>query len=498
MTACPLPPRGSFGVAVQLYAARSRRSWGIGDFADLKKLARVFKKLGALSIHLNPLGAVAPGPQVACPYFASTRRYPNPLYLRIEELPEAENNPGAVEEGAMRSRALLARPLIDRDAVYALKLPVLRTLFRAGIAQRPAFEKARAAQGSSLEAFARFQSLAERFGPDYRSWPEEYRHPGSTAVERFARENPDDVTFYAWLVVRSQEQWRAAAKEIGLVTDLPVGFAPGGFDAWEWQDLLVPDMEIGCPPDDFNRDGQNWRLPPFDPHKLEQSDFLPLRQTLSALLGHARGIRIDHVMGLSRLFWVPSGQHPSKGSYVRYPLEGALGVISEAANKAGAFVIGEDLGTVEDGLRDILARQNILSSRLFWFEETRSSEWPALSAASVSSHDLPTVVGLYEGSDTLSSEHSALLAERWRRLGVEPGRTSAIDAVRTTYQELARAKSCLVMAAIDDLLAFPLRPNFPGTDHPENWCRALPMFIDDLERHPLVCELGALLGARRK
>ena len=227
-------------------------------------------------------------------------------------------------------------PRLDRDRVFHLKQQALRAIWGGGEPARDGeFAAFRREQGASLERFATFCALAEKFGPDWRKWPEEYRRPDNAAVARFAAEHSGEVGYHAWLQWLLDRQLTAAAQVIPILQDLPIGMDPGGADAWEWQDLLAKEMVIGAPPDAFNADGQDWQLPPFAPAKLRAAAYEPFIETIRAALRHAGGLRIDHVMGLFRLWWIPNGQHPRKGWYVRYPADDLLGIVALESHRAG-------------------------------------------------------------------------------------------------------------------------------------------------------------------
>ncbi|MEA2637660.1 MAG: 4-alpha-glucanotransferase, partial [Chloroflexota bacterium] len=355
---CALPDdlRG-WGWAVQLYAVRSEAGWGIGDLGDLRDLGAWSRRNGAAMLLLNPLHAVHPGlPQEPSPYFPSSRLYRNPLYLRVEDVPGAEVDP-VVRDAIRAADRLRAAPIIDRDRILPFKLRALESLW-AVFRGDPGFDDFVAREGDLLERFACFCVIAERHRGPWTSWPEQYRRPEGAAVMALVRSARDRVDFYRWLQWRLDIQLARAGRELALVHDLAVGFAPDGADAWLWQDLVATQARIGAPPDDFNPAGQDWGVPPFDPRRLRASGYAPWVATLRRLMSAGRGIRIDHVMGLFRLWWVPlSARDPSGGAYVRYPASELLDVLAIESTRAGCGVIGEDLGTVETGVRPALRRR---------------------------------------------------------------------------------------------------------------------------------------------
>nr|MBA3525130.1 4-alpha-glucanotransferase [Geodermatophilaceae bacterium] len=320
---CHLSPGlRDWGFAVQLYAARSRASWGIGDLADLGTVRDWATGLGARFLMVNPLHAAAPTmPQEASPYSPTTRRFASPLYLRPELVPGAERADVSMPPGANDATR------IDRDAVWPAKRAALRAVFdvRTG---SDGFERWRAGQGRSLEEFATWCALAERQGPSWREWPSGLRHPSSPDVAAFANAAPADVSFHAWMQWALATQLADAAARITVIQDLPIGFAPGGADAWAWQDLLALDVTVGAPPDLLNGQGQDWGLPPFVPWRLRAAGYAPFIESIRATIAGAGGLRIDHVMGLFRLWWIPPGEASGGGGYVRYPSADLLDILA--------------------------------------------------------------------------------------------------------------------------------------------------------------------------
>lgn len=509
---CHLPggPR-TWGWAVQLYAARSRRSWGIGDFADLRLLARRTRETGAGMLLVNPLLAVAPvTPQDPSPYYPATRRFLNPIYLRIEEVPGAERVSTDLETWAAVGRNLTADPLIDRDAAWRLKSEALEGIWSAGPAPSD-FESWRTSQGRPLEEFGVWCVLCEELGPDWRTWPAEYSHPRNPAVAQVIDERADRVHYHQWLQWLCRIQLDAAGREMMLMQDLPIGFDPAGMDAWAWQDLLARDVRVGAPPDEFNTRGQNWGLSPFIPHRLREVGYGPVIETLRAQMTAGGALRIDHVMGLFRLFWIPSGEPPVRGAYVRYPHHELLDLVALESVRAGAIVVGEDLGTVEPGVREELARRDVLSYRLLWFEEDPPEAWPELSMASITTHDLPTVAGLWTGADLEEQRNydlapneasTEIVRRRAAQLGELPDDADVAAATEHLHRRLAAAPSRLVCATLEDAARAIHRPNMPGADTRPNWSIPLPCLIEDLLDDPATDTLatifdGAMKGEKR-
>ena len=434
---CPLPSRG-WGVVAQLYSLVSSASAGMGDLEDLRALGRWAHSAGASWVLVNPLHAVLPGePQQASPYYPSSRLFLNPLYLRVDGV--------SLPVGAR----------IDRDSVWRAKVPALEREFGEFVAGggSASFDEFLAGRGPLLYGYAAFCARYE------------------------GREGDQDrVRFHAWLQWRLDVQLTAASREVGLVHDLAVGVDPAGADAWLWRDVLVDSMRVGAPPDKFNPDGQDWGLPPFDPFRLRAAGYEPFIQIVRSAMRHGVGLRIDHVMGLFRQFWVPAGGSPGEGTYVRYPWRDLLGIVCLEAVRAGVFVVGEDLGTVERWVRDELAARDILSYRLLWFEEQPPARWPEKALAAVTTHDLPTVAGLVR-------------AVRGPSAPVWP-------AVRDGYALLAGSPCLVVAATLEDVLEVEEQPNQPGTVGEWNWSRPLPLLLEDVVRDRRLAEVAAILNSR--
>ncbi len=399
---CWLPEDRMWGWAVQLYALRGAGSRGIGDLADLRALREMATEQGAGYLLVNPLHGVAPTPgQEASPYLPATRRFRNPLYLRVEEVPGAD----AVDLDDAAGRDLSEADLIDRDAIWAHKREVLERVFDAA-GDDDRFRDWRAEQGEPLQDWATWCALADAHGPDWHAWPEELHDPRGAAVHDFTGGHEREVAFHAWLQWALRQQLSAASGDLTVIQDLPIGVAGGGADAWAWQDVLADGVDVGAPPDAFNVQGQNWGSPPLVPWRLRAADYEPFIQSIRATMAGAGGLRIDHVMGLFRLWWVPSGGPATEGAYVRYPAEDLLDIVALESHRAQAVVVGEDLGTVEDGVRETLAEHGILSYRLLWFEEEPPTDWPEPAMAAITTHDLPTVAGLWTGSDLADQQRN--------------------------------------------------------------------------------------------
>ncbi len=509
----PPVPR-SWGWMLQLYAMRSAESWGMGDYADLATLARrSATELGAGVLLVNPVQAVSPTlPVERSPYSPSSRRYANPLYLRISDIPAYRNADAATRAAIDALRPPNDTELIDYDAVWTAKAEALELLWR--------HEEHRTPEGDLLD-FARFCALAEAHGPDWREWPPEQRDPATATAD------PDRVAFHAWLQELCEQQLAAARRAardagmpVGVVHDLPVGVHPGGADTWAVRDAFAADVTVGAPPDAFSRLGQDWGLPPWRPDRLAEQGYEPFRAVVRSVLRHADGIRIDHVAGLWRLWWIPPGEPPKRGTYVHYDSDAMLAVLTLEAHRAGAVVVGEDLGTVEPKVTEALHEHGMLSSAVLWFQREYDlpdhplippEKWTASAMASISTHDLPTVAGF------LAAEHVRVRAELGQFEGPVEGEygsaerergellellkqegVPADDLVTAFHALLAKARSVLVLTSPQDALGEIRQPNLPGTtDQYPNWRIPLPVELADLFDDPGVRRVAGVLASGR-
>jgi 4-alpha-glucanotransferase len=494
-----------WGWAIQLYALRSRSSWGIGDLGDLRRLNEWAARMGAGAVLINPLHSVDPEPHRASPYFPSSRLFRNPLYLRVEEIQGAAEASLDLEKLASAGRSLNGDRRIDRAAVHRLKSDALELLWRRFGGDR-AFDRYRAEVGTPLRDYATFLALTEQFGSDWHRWAPQLRHPRSPAVVRAAHDLGHRVLFHEWVQWCLDRQFESASADLPVTNDLAIGVDPGGADAWLWQDFFASGVTIGAPPDDFNLSGQDWGVLPLHPWRLRSGCYEPFIHTVRASLRHAEGLRYDHVMGLFRLFWIPLDGGPADGTYVRYPSADLLDILALESHRAGAYVVGEDLGTVEAGVRERLARRNVLSYRLMFFELSPPIRYPVLAVAGVGNHDLPTLPGLWSGSDLADQASAGVTPNRGfatgarERLAAVAGvdRSAPTDeAVAAVYRTLAEAPSMMVTATLDDALGVEERPNIPGSGSERaNWSLALPHLLEEIERHPGPRALGRLLARR--
>lgn len=522
----PEVPR-TWGWMLQLYSVHSSGSWQMGDLADLAALARrAATEQGAGVLLVNPVQAFVPStPLVRSPYSPSSRRFASPLYLRVTDVAAF-----AAADDATREQVLGLAPdpapaddLLDHDAVWAAKRQALELLRPFASADEDLDLDAE----PDLAAFATFSALAERHGADWREWPEELRDPTSDAVARSRADLADRVAFHAWLQHLCREQLdgaRDAAHDagmaVGLVHDLPVGVHPGGADAWALQDVFASDVRVGCPADAFNPLGQDWGLPPWRPDRLLETGYAPFRDVVRSVLRHGDGIRVDHVAGLWRLWWIPPGEPAHRGAYVHYDADVMLAVLLLEATRAGAVVVGEDLGTVEDVVTRTMHERGVLSSAVLWFERDWDApgqphvpprEWEPETMASISTHDLPTVEGwlrderirvqadldllgepVEDALATAAADREALLA-LLRDEGIDTD-----DLLVALHAVIAPAASRLVLSSPADAVGQVRQPNLPGTvDEYPNWRVRLPVDLDAFFDHDRVRAAVAPLRAAR-
>jgi 4-alpha-glucanotransferase len=546
--------RREWAVTAQLYALRSRRNWGIGDFSDLSALARGAAQWGASAIGVNPLHALlaAEPPQIS-PYSPSSRSLLNPIYIDVTAVPEFSEDPAADDE-AGGSAALRASEFVDYPGVWAAKhraLTRLHRIFRRrhlGEQGEPltergnAFAGFRRELGAPLERFAIFEALHEHLRAQgnrsgWHDWPHAYRDPTSPSVAAFAAAHRERVEFSQYLQWEADQQLgaasasaRGAGMTLGLYRDIAVGASPDGAEAWGDQALLVPGVSVGAPPDAYNSRGQDWGLAPLSPLALKARAFAPFIATLRANMRHAGAVRVDHILGVKRLWWVPWGSAPTDGAYIAYPLNELVGIIALESRRNRCLVIGEDLGTVPEGFRDEMQRRAILSYRLLMFERERGdgdfikpAAYPELAAAAVSTHDLATLQGFWQSRDLdwrdrLGVYPSAEEAERDRRYrtasrekltsalrgegGLSPeaaillggagdtGPDGAAALAIAAHRFLAGARSRLLLVQLEDLLGEVEQVNLPGTldEHP-NWRRKLRLTLEEILSDPAIRRL---------
>ncbi len=512
----------SWGLTTQLYSVRSKKSWGIGDLTDLTDLA-VWSaaRHGAGFILVNPLHAAAPtAPMEPSPYLPTSRRFVNPMYLRVEAIPEYAylRHRGRIRKAQEQAQDRAERSTrIDRDRVWKIKRAALEAVHSVGFSpgRRIAYEAFGARQGRSLDDFAVWCALAEHHGADWHQWPAQLQHPRSDAVAAFAAEHAAEVDFHRWLQFVADEQLGdaqtaavQAGMALGVMHDLAVGVDPDGADAWALQDVLALGVTAGAPPDEFNQLGQDWSQPPWRPDRLAAVSYEPFRELVSAVLRHAGGVRIDHIIGLFRLWWIPKGALPTAGTYVRYDHEAMIGIVALEAYRAGAVVVGEDLGTVEPWVREYLRDRGLFGTSILWFEMAHdgsghplpAEHWREYCLSAVTTHDLPPTAGYLAGAhvrlrdelglltrpaeEELASDRAAQAAwmaelRRAGLLGEVPGEGVDVEVdldvdvdevVLALHRYLGRTPSRLLALSLADAVGEVRTQNQPGTtDEYPNW-----------------------------
>jgi 4-alpha-glucanotransferase len=541
----------AWGLTCQLYGLRSQRNWGIGDFEDLAALAELAAGLGADFIGVSPLHALfLADPRRCSPYAPSSRLFLNPIYIAVDRL-------GAHGETVPNGVAVArASELVDYPAVARVKRTALENRFsafcehdfRARTERALAFEAFCSERGAALEDFAIYEALSEALVANghpcgWHVWPDEYRTPDSGLVRRFAKENGARVLFHMWLQWVADEQLRDAQRRalaggmrIGLYLDLAVGVAPDGAATWSDRELVVPGARIGSPPDAFNERGQDWGLAPLSPAALSERNVEPFGAVIAALMRHAGAIRIDHVMGLMRLYWIPANAGAMDGAYVRYPMPEMMRQLAAASVAKRALVIGEDLGTVPPGFRQVMQDAEIQGYRVLYFERREDQQfrapptYPREACACISTHDLPTLAGWWRGTDIdvreqlgrldaegvarqrtdrardrhllLAALHGAGLLpsglERVAKGEEPPPRELPVDAVTAAHVFLARTPSRLIAVQLEDLIGAVEQANLPGTvdEHP-NWRRKLPVGLEEIAATLLFNEITSALARER-
>lgn len=549
----------AWGIGVQLYGVRSAANWGMGDFADLARLMGIAGGLGADFVGVNPIHAAFPAdPNNFGPYGPSHRSFLNILYIALPDVPEyAESDDvRAMVEGADFQRRLetaRSAELVDYPAVSALKMPVLEACFRqfqrdhlsADTNRARDFQLFREERGEPLRRLTLFDALHEhcyRRGEGewfWRHWPEEFRGPLAPGAVRFAEDHAERLDFFAWTQFEAQRQLDAASRaaaeagmRIGLYRDMAVGNSPGGAAAWSYPDVVLPDASVGAPPDLFSPLGQNWGLAALSPVGLRESAHAIFVQDLAANMRGSGAVRIDHVMALQHLFWVPGGLEAKDGVYVEYPFADLRRILKLESRQTGCVVVGEDLGTVPEGFRPVMRDAGTLSTRLLWFERGEDGaflppeHYEAQSLVGVTTHDLPTLKGWWEERDIdwrdrlskfkekedADKERAERRRDRERLLaslgwaGVLPSDTT-VNAEASTlppelpaavHRYLARSHGRLLMVQMEDLTGEVEQPNLPGTldEHP-NWRRRLSVALEDLADFPTVRAVAAAIAEER-
>ncbi|MDO8732094.1 MAG: 4-alpha-glucanotransferase [Actinomycetota bacterium] len=522
-----------WGFMTQLYATRSTQSWGLGDLHDAGQLAAWSShEFGAGFLLINPLHAAAPsGPMAPSPYLPVTRRFANPMYLRIADIPEVHELRRKDRKRIKQSAETLqatnrSTEFLDRDAVWTAKRDALKRIFEAGLSRQRAAQFAEYClkEGQGLVDFALWSTLCDVYGNKPAQWPAEYADVRSPAVRIFLAKYSMDVQFHMWLQWMLNEQLQltqAASKSsgmaIGIIHDLAVGVHPEGADAWSLRHVLAQGMGVGAPPDMYNQLGQNWHQPPWQPEALAKAAYVPYRDMLRTVMRHAGGLRIDHVLGLFRLWWVPAGMAADKGTFVTLDHEAMIGILLLEAHRAEVLVIGEDLGTVEPWVQELLRERGILGTSILWFEEWDSgaiklpTDWRREVLASVTVHDLPPTAGFLRDehvrirhelkllSQSFEAERADSGANReawanhlreqgWLAADADLSTDAGLDAMAIAlHRALAASPARLLGVALPDVIGDRRAQNQPGTDQEyPNWrvpmtdANGTPVLLEDL------------------
>lgn len=522
-----------WGATGALYGLRSRRNAGLGDFRDLARLTEILAAQGASFLGINPIHALGATGGVYAPYSPSSRRSLNTAHAALDVLPEWPSLPAALREAPPPAQG----ELIDYPAVYAWRAPRMKALYEAFAAsaapeRRAAFAEWRLARGEAMERQALYEAVAEEHGPSWPSWPEALRRPDSPEALRFAADRRAAVerhAFWLWIaetqLAEAQARAKAAGMKLGLYLDLAVGVRPDGAETWADPSAFAPGVSLGAPPDPLGPGGQRWGLAPFHPLRARDAGYAALIETLRGSMRAAGAIRIDHMIGYDRSFWLPDGL---PGAYLRQPRAELLAAVAIEAHKARCAVVGEDLGLLPEGLRERLAEAGLMGYRLALFERGATirggeflppEDYPAQAFAAFSTHDLPSLAGWRRGRDidwreklgdatpaTAAALREERAHERWRLaeavgagertpiLGQEPEGHDR-EVARLTHGFLAATPCALAAAQIEDMLLQIEQPNLPGdVDRHPNWRRRYALDIEDFADAPGVRDAASAMA----
>jgi 4-alpha-glucanotransferase len=527
-----------WGLLAQLYSVRSSTSWGVGDFSDLADLAWLAaRKGGADFLAVNPMHAAEPiPPMTPSPYLPTSRRFLNPMYIRVEDIPETAylsgKDRGKVEWAFTPVQKLNTDPgPIDRDAVWAAKKAALEVVYTAPrrTLRESEYQQFISDEGQGLQDFAAWCAITEALGT--MEWPAEYSQPTAPAVVALREKLTDRIDFYIWLqwIADQQKQTaQAVAKQagmrIGIMHDLAVGVHPTGADAWANAPWLATGVSVGAPPDMYNQQGQNWSQPPWNPRALASVGYKPYREMLRSVLRGAGALRADHVLGLFRLWWIPDGMGADQGTYVTYDHDAMIGILLLEASKVGAIVVGEDLGTFEPWVRDYLAGRGLLGTSVEWFEWENGYPMPPehyrhLCMASVGTHDMPPTAGYLAGEHVDLRDRLGLLTEPIEKVRADAAaeRQKFVDALRgrglvgddpsereiveAMHRYLRLTPSALLGVQLVDAVGERRSQNQPGTDQEyPNWkiplgdASGAPVLVDDLFKSQRLLSLVGVLN----
>ncbi|HXX57037.1 MAG TPA: 4-alpha-glucanotransferase, partial [Thermodesulfovibrionales bacterium] len=559
----------AWGLSINLYSIRSGRNWGIGDFTDLKNIVGAVASLKGGFVGINPLHAIPNMiPFGISPYSPISRLYRNSIYLDLERVPEMKESEDARKR--MLSEAFVAEldrlrkgEFIDYEKVMSMKQTMLKYAFdlfyereyKGDTGRGTEFRRYLSQEGADLESFATYMAISEFMGreeesaedcPDPKSlssqiagqkWPADYGDPSSSAVREFKRTRRKEILFYQYVQWIIDEQLRDVAREaensgmtVGLYYDLAIGSVGGGADTWCCRDVIAGGIDVGAPPDDFNLNGQNWGFPPLIPEKLKETGYELFIQTIRKNMKYAGALRIDHALGMFRLFWIPRAMSPKEGAYVQCPSEDLLRIIALESVRSRTMVIAEDLGTIGDRARETLARFHMLSYRLFYFERNYPDasfvppeEYPEMALCAVTTHDLPTLLGYWVGRDIEVKKLLGMYRDetQWREQVEErerdreliiaalkssnilpddyPSDPAAITELSpelclAVYRYLGLTPCKLVLASLDDITGTPDQQNMPGTvDEYPNWKRKATLNLEEIISDERITDLSRVL-----
>ena len=544
-----------WGFPIQLYALRSKRNWGIGDFSDLKEMIGVAKSFGADIVGINPINvAFMAKPETASPYYSSCRLFLNPLYIDVDAVPEAEKCTALqkyIQSKPFVSalKKVRAERLVDYKAVAKLKKKAFELLFEdfknAADDRKAAFEAFCEKGGRDLQNAALYQVLADYFvgkkkSFGFKSWGKQYASPDTPASLKFAEEQAEKITYYKYLFWLADEQFQAASAEsdnqglaVGLYQDLAVGVAGESAETWGSQELFATELSIGSPPDMFNANGQEWGVAPMRSDVMRDEAYLSYRKVLTANMKRAGAVRIDHVMGLARLFCIPKGE---KGAYLRYNVNDLIGIVALESHRNKCLVVGEDLGVVPGYFREILEKAGILSFRVFRYEQTNEGQYKPLSVypktalIAAGTHDMPTLTGFWSGADIETAKEIGLMGDDGRYEQAQALRMKDRYAMVETlaarglwfispeafdeeingqkvpprltevlYSYLASAPCCLLLVQLEDILGQKEQMNVPGTNQEyPNWRCKLPKMTENLYNDENMKRICGVIGQIRQ
>jgi 4-alpha-glucanotransferase len=556
---CYMPPelrdKRTWGLYINLYSIRSSRNWGIGDFADLKKIVERVADLKGSFVGINPLHAIPnTTPFGISPYSPISRLYKNFIYLDIEGIPEvieSEDAQSITNSSSFKEelKKLKKRKLIDYEQSASLKKKILRHAFELFYKKHYAqdtlrgrdFQEYILEEGIVLESFAIFMTLWENMKEvhnvySWQQWPEEYRGPTDDAVQGFKKKYEKEILFYKyiqWLIDGQLRETAELARELGMVVglyhDLAIGSVDGGSDVWNYQDVIGK-ADVGSPPDDFNPNGQNWGFPPVIPERLRETGYELFIQTMRKNMKYGGALRIDHAPGLFRLFWIPYGTSPKEGAYVLYPSEDLLRIIALESVRNKTMIIAEDLGTVGENVRETLKRYQMLSYKLFYFERNYPDPsfilpegYTDMALCAITTHDLPTIYGYWKcqdlkirrqlgmyPDDTLWKEQvkerkrdKKLILSVLKSQGIipdnfplEPKKIPQMtpELCLAIYQYLAKTPCKLVLVSLDDIIGTLNQQNMPGTvDSYPNWMQKTPPTLEEIISDKRFLDLSEML-----